>query len=116
MLVFLFLLFFFYVGWGVSFSSFLYTFSLGNVPGMNLSKESAVYLTTVLYFAIVIGQFAAVFMSRLLSPSGWCVKDEFVVYGFEKRRYAIKKKLIIHCMQLFVVLKLFCTVLMSQQQ
>ena len=70
MLVFLFFLYLFYVGWGVSFSAFLFSFGLSDASGMNLSKDTAVYLNTALFFSVVFGQFLAIFMSKKFSPSG----------------------------------------------
>ena len=77
MLSFLFVFYFLYIGLSISFNAYLYAFGLSNVPGMNLSKENSVYLNSVLYFSVVVGQFFAIFLSRKVSPTGTNLKQNY---------------------------------------
>ena len=69
MLIFLFLFYFFYIGFETTMNAFLYSFAVSKVPGMSLSKDSGVHLNTVYLFSFVVGQFSAIFMSKKLDPT-----------------------------------------------
>ena len=81
MLTLLFMFYFFYIGLEISFSSYLFTFGLTDAPGMKLSKEFSVYLNSAFYFSVVLGQFCAIFLSKIFPPTRkfFCV---FYVFSY----------------------------------
>jgi len=69
MLILLFVFFFIYNGIEMSFISFFFSFALEKSPGLHYSKEEASNICILFFSFVLIGQFAAIFLSKRFSST-----------------------------------------------